>query len=1067
MVKKALLLLSASACLAGTAQAQTELRCHADEVHQEMLKWHPEIALREQQLKAEIQAQLLNMNLSKFKTTNFSDTMYVPLVFHIVHDYGNEYSTDTMIYRAVREINEMFNSWNDDTTNIIAPYAGNIPGTKKNYKARSRIIFKLATKDPQGNPTHGITRRRTHHTYAGSDQAKLDGWPNQSYMNIWIVRDFGPDHAGAAAYAYKPPVADFRPWADGVIGKLQQNTQINYDNTLAHELGHTLNLDHPWGGTNSPGVACGDDNIDDTPPTYGHPPPGGGNGCTPGNLYDTRCIYTAATIGLDTLDQTTDIADALTGVGIKFAALDKIFLDSVYFYPTAANQPYTIVLRHNGTVVNSHSGITTGSHNLRIMGRDTTQYLPSYGYSDNLNNTGISFQTRDTININSLMFRPVDSGEAYQIVLKHNGSIINSYSGVTFRDTAANLNWTEAPVNFGIPQGDTTDTFSIEFAVNPGVYRDSVFGNLDTSFKLVKILNQVSTGKYNYFFRWNVETYDYAQVAKLNFRFEADPDTSSYSLEFSQNPGARRDAATLMPADSFLFGAIHLNDAKDTNGYYNYFYNWHFSFGDYKKDYPVAVYNALFDDTLTSPSVITVNYPDTVNSQNVMDYTYCSKMFTYLQAVHMRAALSSTTANRSNLSTPQNLQATGALDPFPDLAPIADFSVPIASSFVCPGQMVTFSNRSWNDTIKSVEWTFPSTAQNPTSNMFTQLFNRFYDPGWATISLMATSDLNGVVNGGTNTITKSDLVYVADPNPVNPVGYFQEFNQNGDLSRYPIFNYFNNNTKWEVLDNVGYMDNTSIRYRNFDTRVYPINQIGTPRGDFDDFFTPAFDLDQLSGAPVYLNFFSSGAFRTNVLTNMNDTLEIAMAYCNNNSISSWTTVKTLTRLDVGNLGSRNADVEFVPGGFWDWKGQSIEIKNVPANADGKVYFRIRFKPGVDLNKSTLNYQTGTGHHFYLDRIHLSNWTTDVTELEQKETGIVLAPNPTTGSTNVIVKDSKSATAQIQVTDITGKVVFTKTAALNGTFTSIEIPENAVKVKGVYLVQVNTGTTKFTEKLVVY
>ena len=1034
---------------------------------------HPEIAQTQEQLKEQIKTQILSRSLGNFKTTNFNDTMYVPLVFHIVHDYGQEYVTDTAIYQAVREINEMFNSIDPDTVGapgtagagIILPYRRNIPGTNKTYRAQSRIIFKLATKDPQGNPTHGITRRRSYQTYLAGDQAKYDIWPTQSYMNIWIIRAFDSDHTGAAAYAYKPSAAQSRPWTDGVIGTLQNN-YINYDNTLAHELGHSLNLDHTWGGTNQPGVDCGDDGIDDTPPTYGHPPNSGN--CSQGNLFDTRCVYfNADSIGKINLDGLTDITSTLVGEGIRFNALNKIHLDSVYFYPTVVNQPYQIVLKRGNAVVGTHNGTTIDNKVTRTkIKRDTITYLQNFATADMLTNTGIKFLTYDSLTIKSVYFNPVDSGEAYEIVLKRNGTVIDNYAGITWKDPANNANWTLAPVDFTIPFTSVADTYSIEFGVNPGVYRDTLFNaSVDTLYPSMRFASDMSNSKYNYFFQWTVETYDYKQVARLGFIMEENTD---YSLEFSLNPGAKRDLGSTPTAQRFLFDAIQLT--KDTTGpYYNFFYNWHFRHGDYYKTYSAAEWNDLFwtpgDSLATVPR--RVNYPDTVNSQNVMDYTYCSRMFTYLQAVHMREALNNTTENRNQLITPENLAITGALDPWPDLAPIADFSVPSIGNianrshtgFICPGQQVLFTNRSWNDTVTSVNWTFSNGADVPSSSSMTTVNNKFSQPGWVTVSLEATS------NAGSSTTTKSNLIYVADgDNVVDPTNYVQDFNPSGDLDKYPLFNYYENETKWEVINHAGMYDNTSIKYNNYDLREWPNSLIGTPRADYDDFFTPAFDLTKLGGQgeKKYLNFFTAGAYRTNVVSNMNDTLEIAYS----GNCNTWTVLKRMTRLEIANNGLRTEN--FTPSGFWEWKGQSIDVTNISGPSAQRVYFRFRYKPGVNVSKQNFaEYLKGTGNNFYIDRIQLAKWTTDVAELESKETGIVLAPNPTTGSTNIIVKDAKSATAQVQVTDITGKVVYVLETKLNQNMTSIEIPENVIAVKGIYLVQVTTGTTKFTEKLVVY
>jgi hypothetical protein len=55
---------------------------------------------------------------------------------------------------------------------------------------------------------------------------------------------------------------------DGIIAVY--NTINGSSRTLTHEIGHYLNLQHTWGSTNDPNVACGDDLVDDTPITKGH-----------------------------------------------------------------------------------------------------------------------------------------------------------------------------------------------------------------------------------------------------------------------------------------------------------------------------------------------------------------------------------------------------------------------------------------------------------------------------------------------------------------------------------------------------------------------------------------------------------------------------------------------------------------------------------------------------------------------------------------------------------------------------------------------------------------------------
>jgi PKD repeat protein len=100
---------------------------------------------------------------------------------------------------------------------------------------------------------------------------KFDQWDPAKYLNIWVVKTIG---SGAAGYAYYPSSADGWPQIDGVIilsdyiGSIGTGTYFKA-RALTHEIGHYMDLEHVWGSTNNPGVACGDDGVADTPETMG------------------------------------------------------------------------------------------------------------------------------------------------------------------------------------------------------------------------------------------------------------------------------------------------------------------------------------------------------------------------------------------------------------------------------------------------------------------------------------------------------------------------------------------------------------------------------------------------------------------------------------------------------------------------------------------------------------------------------------------------------------------------------------------------------------------------------
>ncbi len=193
-------------------------------------------------------------------------TVYtIPVVFHILHQNGTENISDAQVYDAVRVLNNDYRKLNADISQVVPTFTS--------IAADCEIQFHLAQKDPNGNCTNGIDRIFTPLTNAADDNSKLNQWPRNKYLNIWVVKTIGDP--GVAGYAYLP--SNQTPAAiDGIIILSTYIGSIGTGNSgtsraLTHEIGHYLNLKHTWGGTNSPGVACGvSDNVSDTPETKGH-----------------------------------------------------------------------------------------------------------------------------------------------------------------------------------------------------------------------------------------------------------------------------------------------------------------------------------------------------------------------------------------------------------------------------------------------------------------------------------------------------------------------------------------------------------------------------------------------------------------------------------------------------------------------------------------------------------------------------------------------------------------------------------------------------------------------------
>lgn len=265
---KALVLAAFSVLIANTSFAQAERhelhQCGQTEALHELYQKYPGF---QAEAEAKAAASMLEgkRNLEENKSRSAVPTPYIiPVVFHIVHDYGTENISDAQILDQVAILNRDYRHLNADTSQIVAPF--------DTLDADAEIEFRLAQLDPDGNCTNGIDRIASMETYVGDDESKLNRWPREKYLNIWVVKKM---RDGVAGYAYYPGATDgFLEPFDGIIilhdyiGSIGTSS-VGTSRALTHEVGHWLNLSHPWGNNNSPGVACGDDGILDTPQTKG------------------------------------------------------------------------------------------------------------------------------------------------------------------------------------------------------------------------------------------------------------------------------------------------------------------------------------------------------------------------------------------------------------------------------------------------------------------------------------------------------------------------------------------------------------------------------------------------------------------------------------------------------------------------------------------------------------------------------------------------------------------------------------------------------------------------------
>ncbi|MEY4538419.1 MAG: hypothetical protein RLZZ306_176 [Bacteroidota bacterium] len=230
---------------------------------------------------AEFEYQLRELqNNQKDKNLKVTDQVFrIPVVVHVVHNNESNFVggdpnsniSDEQIFSQIKVLNEDFRR------KVGTKGFNNNP-----VGADMEFEFQLATKDPKGNPTNGITR--TYYKYSGFN-IQYDGelianiirWDYERYLNIWVVdTKFGT--VGYSSFPYDsnliglgttPIDLSTQEIFDGVIVDYKNfgtccstlSKDFNFGRTTTHEIGHWLGLLHPT----EQDEPCSNDYCEDTP----------------------------------------------------------------------------------------------------------------------------------------------------------------------------------------------------------------------------------------------------------------------------------------------------------------------------------------------------------------------------------------------------------------------------------------------------------------------------------------------------------------------------------------------------------------------------------------------------------------------------------------------------------------------------------------------------------------------------------------------------------------------------------------------------------------------------------
>lgn len=263
MKKTIFILINCSILGGGNLLGQDFVRCAVPKVEAEKVRNNSEFLKQRSQFESDLKVY------SRIASENdIAETILVkiPVVVHVVYRNATANISDAQIKGQIDILNE-------DYRRKVGTKGFNINPVGDDMN----IEFYLATTDPNGAATNGITRTMSDKIYDAYGEydllPKVIKWDSDKYLNIWVT-SFASNVLGYSAFPYDSNLKGIEGTTenlktqksfDGVIidykvfGKTTSRS-YGFGRTTTHEIGHWLGLLHPNSDDN-----CGDDYCEDTP----------------------------------------------------------------------------------------------------------------------------------------------------------------------------------------------------------------------------------------------------------------------------------------------------------------------------------------------------------------------------------------------------------------------------------------------------------------------------------------------------------------------------------------------------------------------------------------------------------------------------------------------------------------------------------------------------------------------------------------------------------------------------------------------------------------------------------